>query len=184
MTAAIVTQVAVEALVLTTPAARLTQIAVEALVVPPNPTALLTQIAVEALITPVSGDACAASWTFPTINPYPIPAAGGPQYLIFREEAPDWGEFGREFPDGNPAHNTLQSTGVRRFVINYDGLDQAEAAILDAHYESTRGAIAFTLVHPRTAESISNVRYEEYRRGTHRRIWSQSRQVKLIKYTN
>ncbi|MFZ9311167.1 MAG: hypothetical protein ACO24O_06675 [Arenimonas sp.] len=184
MTQARVSQVAVEALVLPNPAARVSQIAVEVLVVPPNPGARVSQVAVEVLIRRSTAEDCAQAWTFPAINPYPVPDSGGPQYIFFNEVAPDWGEFGREFPDGTPAHNTMQTASVRRFVFRYAGLSQADAAILDAHYESTRGAISFTLVHPRTDEVITGVRYEAYSRGEHKRIWSQSRDVRLVKFTN
>lgn len=135
-------------------------------------------------ITPRPATGCAAPWTIPTPTAFPFPSAGGPQYAYFEELEPAWGEFGHDFDDLTPAFNTIQSARIRRFAIEYDGLDEADAAVLDDHYDSTRGGLSFSITVPRTAEVITKVRYESYSRSAHTRVWAQTRSIRLIKYTN
>lgn len=163
--------------------ARLTQIPFLSLVVNTNTNARLTQL-VWLTIVPALADSCARPWTIPTPAAFPIPSVSGIQYTYFDELEPDWGNFGQQFPDLAPAFNTIQTARVRRFIFEWQGLDEAQCAVLDAHWESTRGGLPFTLTHPRTAEVISGVRYEQYERTPHRRVWSQSRAARLVKYTN
>jgi hypothetical protein len=157
----------------------------------------VTQAVVEVVISNPSRcgsviaiSSCPNEWEFPDPDPFPFPAAGGPQFEIFCEIEEDWGEHGHVFGDGEPTHNTIQTTGVRRWLVRYSGLDQTQAAILDDHYESTSGAISFDMTTPRgrdsagAGETITDVRYESYERPDHQKIWAQSREVKLIKYTN
>lgn len=131
-----------------------------------------------------TGSGCSAPWTIPTPTAFPVPANGGPTPEYFGEIESDWGNFGQTFADGNSEFATLQTVGVRKFKVEWDGLDETEAAILDDHFDSTRGGLSFTLVRPDTGETIQRVRYESYERGGHRKIWSQSRSAVLVKYTN
>lgn len=176
------TQAAAEFLLEGDPAARTTQVVAEFLVQPPIPTCFTSQVVVEFLVQSAGAEGCELAWVMPTPNPYPTAANGGPIPVYFDEIRPEWGEFGREFADGNPAYNTIQTSRIRHFVFEYDGLDQAQAQVLDDHYNSTRGGLSFTLVHQRTGEIITGVRYEGYSRGPHVRVWSQTRSVKLVKY--
>lgn len=130
-----------------------------------------------------TGTGCTAPWTFPTPTALPF-TPGSTRYTYFDEIEGDWGEHGQKFPDGNPAHNTIQTAAVRRFIVEWDGLSAADAATLDAHYDSTSGGAKFTMVHPRTAESISGCRYESYERTEHVKYWAQKRTAKIVKYTN
>lgn len=180
-----VTQVSAEVLIYPDTNVRVTQISAEALIGAVEANVRVTQLSAEALIAvSTSSNPCADPWTFPEPNPYPFPTIGGPQYLYIEEMATDWGEFGQEGPDGVPEWGTIQTSAVRRWTIEYNGLSVADANLLDAHYNSTRGGIAFTMTLPRSAEAVSNVRYESYKVNPHTRIWSQSRSVSLIKHTN
>jgi hypothetical protein len=131
-------------------------------------------------VGPDEGDSCSAPWTIPT--PSAFPSSPIPSY--FDELESDWGTHGHTFPDGSPRHNTIQTAQIRIFAVEWDGLDQTEAAILDDHYESTRGGLRFTLTHPYTAEVITGVQYQNYDRDNHQKVWSQKRSAKLIKYTS
>lgn len=131
-----------------------------------------------------TGDACSGTWTVPTVAAFPLPSNGGPQYALFQEIEGEWGEIKQTFPDGAMTANTIQTAPIRRFIVEWDGLSQAEAAALDAHYESSKGGLTFTLVRPDTGEVINGVRYEEYNRSGHQKIWAQPRSARLIKYTN
>lgn len=133
--------------------------------------------------TDTSDDPCAAPWTIPTPAAFPLPSNGGPQFAYFDEIEGDWGEYSSTFPDGYQRSNTTQTAPVRRFVVDWE-VTQAEAAALDAHYYSTRGGLKFTLTHPHTGEVITGVRYAEYSRSPHEKVWLQTRSARLIKYTN
>lgn len=133
---------------------------------------------------PDTGDSCSGSWTMPTPAVFPFPAAGGPQHSYFAEIEPDWGEHSQRFGDGQQQTNTIQTARVRRFEVEWEGLTEAQAATLDDYYETTRGWLKFNLTHPQTAESITGVRFESYTRSPHKRVWSQSRSAKLVRYTS
>ena len=182
-------------------AIRVTQEAAEAVVAPSSQNLRVTQASAEAVIALSSQklrvtqvvaevvvmnavNSCDLSWTFPTIADYPQPANGGPYPLYFDEIVPEWGEYGQAMGDGKPTYGTLQTSRVRYFLFEYGGLLAAEAASLDAHFSSTRGALSFTMVHPVTAETITGVRYDSYQRSVHQKSWSQERTVRLVKYTN
>lgn len=128
--------------------------------------------------------ACAEPWVIPSPTAFPLPAAGGPQHAYFSEAEIDWGEFTQEFPDGVRQAGTIQASRVRIFEVRWTGLDLTDLAVLDAHWQSTRGGLPFTLTHPLTSEVINNVRYLSYGRSPHRREWSQDRTARLVKYTN
>jgi hypothetical protein len=130
-----------------------------------------------------SGETCAASWTIPTVTALPQPpTAGAPRTIYFDEIEPDWGNFGHNFGDASSRHNTIQTSRIRRFLVEWDGLDQTQADLLDDHYDSTSGWLSFTATHPRTGESLTGCRYERYTRSPHIRYWSQARQAILVKY--
>lgn len=131
-----------------------------------------------------TGDSCSASWTMPTVAAFPVPAIGGPIPTSFSEVDGEWGEFGSAFPDGRPNFNTIKTAATRKFEVDYLNLSPAEAALLDAHYDSTRGGLKFTLQNPNTMESITGVRYEDYTAPTHTKIWALNRSIKFVKYAN
>lgn len=179
-----VTQETMEVLLLPDSAkVRVTQAVLEVLLDPMSTANLrATQFSLEALILPsTSANPCADPWAFPSPNPFPFPLNGGPIYTAFEELAQDWGEHGGAFPDGVPLWNTIQTTPVRRWRIEYNGLDQTEADLLDDHFYSTRGGISFSMTVPRTSEALTGVRYESYRSNGHQKIWAQSRSVILVK---
>lgn len=177
-----VTQVAAEPVIAATSSTvRQTQVAAEPVMLPTNQKVRVTQIVGE-IVRVSAVNNCELPWTFPIPTAYPTPSAGGPQYSYFDEIEPDWGNFGHQFGDGNPKYGSLQFARIRRFVFDHEGLSESEAATLDDHYESTRGAISFTLTHPRTAEVLTGVRYENYSRSPHVRVWSQARTARLVRY--
>jgi hypothetical protein len=92
------------------------------------------------------------------------------------------------FADGGREFNLDADQKIRRWVIQYAGLTQAEAATLDAHVEATRyypdggSAYGFNFT-DRDNVTHANVRYDAggYERN-HTKVWSQSRTVRLVKY--
>jgi len=132
---------------------------------------------------PDTGDSCSGDWTIPTPAAFPFPAAGGPQHSYFEEIEPDWGEHSQRFADGEQQSNTIQTARVRRFAVEWEGLTEAQAQALDAYYETCRGWLKFTLTNPQTSEVVTGVRFERYERSPHRKVWSQSRSARLVRYT-
>lgn len=128
--------------------------------------------------------ACADPWVFPTPAAFPTHLNGGPRMAYFQELPGDWGEHSQRFIDGITQSNTIQTAPIRNFAVGWEGLSEAEADALDAHYHSTRGGLRFTLTHPYTSEVITGVRYKTYQRANHRRTHFQSRRAELIKYTS
>lgn len=126
---------------------------------------------------------CSQTFIFPTPSALPLPSNGGPIPSYFNELEPDWGEFSQTFPDGLALSNTIQTVAVRRFEVEWD-VDQDEAQELDEHWESTCGGIKFQVTHPYTGEVINGVRYEDYDRTPHAKVWLQKRTARLVKYTN
>lgn len=114
----------------------------------------------------------------PTPTAFPTVATIRPAY--FDEIQPEWGEFGQQHADLFPQFATLQADQVRVFVLRYTGLSASDAAILDAHWASTRGGLSFTFTQPRTLEVLTGVRYLERPESDHIKTWAQSRNVKLV----
>lgn len=165
-------------------AARVTQIAVEAFIGITTAKARMTQGALEVLISALNDDTCYNAWTLPSPSAYPMPAAGGPQYTFFEQQTADWHTRRQEFADGGAAYRTNLSTAILRWVIEYEGLSEIDAAVLDDHYNTARGDAGFTfsLTDPRTATVHTGVRYQAMETGTHQKKWAQTRRVILIKY--
>ena len=163
--------------------ARLTQISLLSETVNANANARLTEIVFLGIANrPPIAESCAYDWTIPTPTAFPLPSVGGPQFTMFKEVTPQWSEFGQAFGDGKPWFGTIQTTRIRYFEVEWDGLSSADATTLDNHHNSTRGILSFTVTVPRTAEVITNVRYASYTRSSHTRYWSQSRSARLVKY--
>lgn len=127
-----------------------------------------------------TGDDCSAPWTMPTPTSFPT----SPRMANFVELEGNWREFSTKFPDGRTTANTIQTSPIRVFEAEWDGLSLVDAAILDDHYDSTRGALSFTLQHPHTLESITGVRYDGYSNPGHRKLWAGNRSARFIKYTS
>jgi len=129
----------------------------------------------------VSLGGCADGWTIPTPSALPT---GGIKFTYFQEIEGEWGEHGQPFPDGVPNFTTIQTAAVRKFDVEWDGLTEAEAQTMDAHFDSTSGGLKFTITHPHTSETITGVRYESYNRTEHEKVWAQKRTARLVKYTS
>lgn len=95
-----------------------------------------------------------------------------------------------EYDDGG-RDTKLQNggNGIKSWVLNYDGLNQTWAAILDAHALAAKlangdgpSANTFSFRDPWDATLYSGVRYLSYERPAHNKRWAQARQVVLVKY--
>lgn len=132
---------------------------------------------------PDSGGGCLGPWQFPSPGTFPLPpVAGAPIPVRFQETTPEWNEYGQQFADQSGRYNSRTAGAVRTFEVDWDGLDPAQVALLDNHYESTASGVSFVMTDPHTQELITGCRYLSYTRGPHVRYWSQSRQARIIKY--
>lgn len=163
--------------------ARITQAAAEAVVASTDTRQVrVTQVAVEAVVSSVFMDACENPWSIPTPSQFPIPAVSSIPYNFFIEDAPEFRYFNQKFPDLHEDFN-LNAGIIRRWRFEYQGLSEADAATLDAHYESAKSsAFGFGFTNPRTAEVLSSVRYDKYTVGDHEKKWAGNRSIVLIKY--
>lgn len=131
---------------------------------------------------------------------FPLPSVSGSNPIpLYFEMLPETFTVTKTVYDDGGADFALQSggVGVKRWVIRYDGLTLAQAALIDAHvatafYSEDEGsAYGFNFRHhiPGTLWSdtsgtlYSAVHYAAggYKKG-HSKTWSQSREITLIKH--
>jgi len=118
----------------------------------------------------------------PSPTAYPTYLLGGPLHRRLYQETPEFQTVkGPKFYDG--AQDTFNPPGVspvRRWAIDYEGLTETEAALLDDHYEAAEGMhLGFPFTDPRTGIAYTNVKYLDYDRPAHNRRTIQARRVRL-----
>jgi hypothetical protein len=117
------------------------------------------------------------------IDNYPTIQYGGPFTLKLLDLDPNWDEVTTEqiMDDGGADYNLEGDEPILMWEIQYDGLTETEAKILDDHRALAKGKTqSFTFIHPRTGIQYTGVRYDEYQ-PDHSKVWIQSRAVRLIK---
>lgn len=131
-----------------------------------------------------SGFGCRGSWTIPTPTDLPQPpTVNAPIAVRFQEVVSDWREYSADFSDQTSISNTKLAQRIRMFEVEWQGLSLEQAALLDAHYQSTAGGLPFAMTIPGTGERVVNCRYASYSISPHTRIWSQTRTATIIRYT-
>lgn len=125
------------------------------------------------------------------IAEFPLPSVSGsnPPPLVTYELPERFQVDSIQYDDGG-RDVKLQNggNGVKTWVLTYDGLTEAWAAILDSHMLAAKlpddgpSGNSFNFRDPKTTTLYSGVRYLSYTRGAHQRKWSQARQITLVKY--
>lgn len=124
------------------------------------------------------------------IAEFPLPSNGAnPDPLITYKLPIDYQVSFTEYDDGGRDFK-MQSggSGIQRWYLFYDGLNEAEAAILDAHVETAKqgvdgmSAFTFNLRDPDTALLYSGVRYQSFERPVHKLKAIQTRTILLVKF--
>lgn len=120
-------------------------------------------------------------------NEFPTPAFSGPPYLKYTKRAKDYkqGTDFADFEDGGRDTNEPTSDAPQLYDLEYGGLTETQAKVLDDHFNTNRFSATFSFQEPRnepwtTTGSTVTVRYESYERGDHVKTWSQSRKITLI----
>lgn len=121
--------------------------------------------------------------------PFPSVSASNPIPLFFEQE-PEQFVVERTLYDDGGVDTKLQhgGSGKRTWIVRYDGLTAAQAAILDAHltsafYSEDEGsAWGFNFRDYRTATLYSNCHYAPggYK-VSHTKVWSNAREVVIEK---
>lgn len=125
------------------------------------------------------------------IAEFPLPSVSGsnPDPLVTYKLPIDYQVDFTEYDDGGRDF-ALQhgGNGIQRWYLAYDGMTEAEAAILDAWVETTKqgpdgmSAYSANFRDPDTAILYSGVRVESYDRPVHKLKAVQARTLMLIKF--
>lgn len=108
----------------------------------------------------------------------------GPMWLKLHPFQPDYEAVieRHEYEDRGASFVQYNDEGVLRWVIEYDGLDLDEAAVLDGHRaEAFGGLFSFSFTNPRTGVTYTDVRYDEEFGEDHTNIGINQRTIRLIK---
>lgn len=153
-----VTQTVIEAAILPVNKARATQTVIEAGIIPANK-ARVTQTVIEVM--------------YPTPSPYPDGTLfAGPVINRIQDQPVEYEVDKIEYEDGGVDVN-VQPCGMKRWVLEYEGLTQAELAVIMNHFNGAKGqVISFNFYHKRDAVVYTNVNYERFEVGKHAKSWS------------
>lgn len=117
-------------------------------------------------------------------------SATNPRPLLFYQMPEQFQVSTTHFSDGG-VETMLQAggNGIKTWVLEYEGMTEVEAAVLDSHSYSAKlpegdgpSAYTFNFRDRDTGTLYSGVRYLRYERVPHTKKWSQARRVVLVKY--
>ena len=115
---------------------------------------------------------------------FPLPAAGGPPYLKFHQYQAAYEEVTDKhiYEDGGASFQTFNDDAPIRWIIEYDGLEEAQVADLDEHRADAFGEVyGFSLTNPRTNVTYTDVHYDDSFEEDHAKVWQNRRVIHLIK---
>lgn len=108
----------------------------------------------------------------------------GPMWLKMHPFQPDYsGVIERhDYEDRGASFVSHSDEGVLRWLIEYDGLEIDEVAVLDGHRAEAFGELfGFSFINPRTGVTFTDVHYDESFEEDHSKIWINQRVIHLIK---
>lgn len=115
----------------------------------------------------------------------------GPQYLKYRKHPKEWSEITliSVYEDQGRDFNTSATDAPQRWTLEYDGLTDDEAQILDTFWDAHQLHLTFTFVEPRDkpwsyveGNTVTGVRFESYTADHDKVKTIQRRTVVLVKY--
>lgn len=113
----------------------------------------------------------------------------GPVYLKYLKHPKDWKAVTvfSEFEDGGKDSLEHAADAPQYWDLEYDGLEDEDANILDEFFETHRFTVPFTFIEPRNhpwtnteGGTYTNVYFDDYQRD-HAKVWIQSRKIRLVK---
>lgn len=127
---------------------------------------------------------------------YPTPGHSatydtGPIYLKYLRLRTDFSEITVQsvFEDQGRDFNSTADTAPIRWLLEYDGLTDDDANILDQFYDDHGISTTFTFIEPRNhpwtggeGNTYSGVRFESYEKDHFKVQDTQKRTVRLVKY--
>lgn len=109
----------------------------------------------------------------------------GPMWSKFHQNQPEYRDVLDKhiYEDGGSSFVTFNDTAPIRWAIIYEPhLSLLQAAVLDGHRAEAFGEVyGFTLTNPRTGVAYTDVHYDEEFQEDHKKTWSNSREIHLIK---
>ena len=119
-----------------------------------------------------------------TISAFPDPVFnGGPTPTNQGLEPPDFKTTRFYFEDGGEDVN-VRPCGPQRWVFVFEGLTEAQAAVLDAHYNLAKGRTnSFSFYDRRTGFTYSGVEYAAFEVPAHQKQYIQTRNIQLVRST-
>jgi hypothetical protein len=114
----------------------------------------------------------------------------GPVYLKYLKRPKAWEEVTviSEFEDGGRDFLIHAASAPQYYELEYDGLEDEDANILDEFWESHGLSIPFTFIEPRDHPwtgseglTVTGCHFVSYERD-HSKVWIQSRRIVIAKY--
>lgn len=111
------------------------------------------------------------------VSQYPVEAAGGPfinRIIAFPKEFP---EDRYQYEDGGCDVN-VQPCGLLRWLLQYEGLSQAQLDTIITHFNSAQVPITtfslntFNFANPQDSTTYTGVRYERIEIARHKKKWA------------
>ena len=94
---------------------------------------------------------------------------------------PEFSTTRYKFEDGGEDVN-VRPCGPQRWVLVYEGLTEAEVAILDVHFNLAKNRVNdFSFYDKRVGVIYSGVRYASYQVSAHSKYTIQARRIELIR---
>lgn len=115
----------------------------------------------------------------------------GPVYMKYLKVRKDYSEITliSKYEDLGRDFNTSAADAPQRWELEYNGLDDRDANILDEFYDAHKLSVTFTFIEPRDhpwtdteGDTVTGVRFESYDKDHDKVKTIQRRTVKLVKY--
>lgn len=124
-----------------------------------------------------------------SVADYPNTSTVGQTYLRYLKRPPNYDDITvvSKFEDQGADMLQTAASPPQIWELDYDGLTEAQAKVLDDHYASANGQyLGFQFVEPRnvpfttTGSTFTDVHYFSFEKS-HGKYWTQARKIVLIK---
>lgn len=114
----------------------------------------------------------------------------GPLYLKYLKRAKDWSTVTviSTFEDQGVDTNESAVNAPQFWDLEYDGLEDEDANILDQFWDAHRRVVPFTFIEPRDhpwtgveGDTVTGCYFWSYEKD-HTKVWIQSRKIVIVKF--